>query len=125
MQKTKNQKTKNSKKSVKKAVNKIVKRKNTKVRKHESQENKPVMPMGKKIGVVTHFYGNISVGIVKFKKPVARGTKIYFRGATTDFSQTVDSMQFDHKEIALAPSGKEVGIKVKKKVRQGDEIFES
>ena len=78
---------------------------------------------GKPIGVVTHFYGNIKVAIVKFKKPVKSGSKLCFCGATTDFDQVVKSMQYDHKEIAVAPKGKEVGIKVNKRVREGDEVF--
>lgn len=133
--KTKKQVSKKVKKIVKKvkkivnkkAIKKAKVQKSKKARKHESKKAKPVAkaPVGKKIGLVTHFYGNISVGIVKFSRPVVLGAKIHFKGATTDFSQTVDSMQFDHKEIALAPAGQEVGMKVKKKVRQGDEVFES
>jgi len=78
----------------------------------------------KPIGVITHYYGDIKVGIAKFKKPVKRGATLSFRGATTDFTQTLSSMQYDHKSIAMAPKGKEIGIKVSKRVREGDEIFE-
>ncbi len=106
-------------KVVKKAKKRVVKKSMPKKAKAAAKA-----PTGKKIGAVTHFYGNISVGIVKFSKPVALGAVIRFMGATTDFSQTVDSMQFDHKEITLAPAGQEVGLKVKKKVREGDEIYE-
>ncbi len=77
----------------------------------------------KSIGVVTHFYGKIKVAIVKFKKPITLGVKVSFRGATTDFDQIVSSMQFDHEAIKTAPKGKEVGIKVSKPVRQGDEVY--
>jgi len=77
----------------------------------------------KPIGLVTHFYGGIGVAIVKFNKAVKAGTTIAFRGATTDFTHTISSMQFDHKEIASAPKGKEVGIKVGERVRVGDEIY--
>lgn len=79
------------------------------------KEKKP-----KHIGVVTHFYNEISVAIVKFNKKVPVGTVLYFRGATTDFKDKAGSMQYDHKPIAAAPKGKEVGIKVKKRVREGD-----
>ena len=78
----------------------------------------------KPIGVVTHFYGEIDVAIVKFNKAVKKGIEIQFRGATTDFSQKLDSMQYEHKDIASAKKGQEVGVKVDEKVRQGDEIFE-
>jgi hypothetical protein len=77
----------------------------------------------KPIGVVTHFYGEIKVAIVKFKKAVKTGTVLNYKGATTDFKEIVKSMQYDHKPIATAPKGKQVGIKVGKRVREGDEVF--
>ena len=78
----------------------------------------------KPVGKVTHYYGNIRVGIVKFKKPMKIGAMIGFRGASTDFTQPLASMQYDHKDISRAPKGKEIGVKVKKRVRDGDEVFE-
>lgn len=77
----------------------------------------------KPIGRVTHFYGGIKVAIVKFNTPVKAGVTVLIKGATTDFKQKIASMQFDHKVIATAPKGKEVGIKVGKRVREGDELF--
>ena len=79
----------------------------------------------KPIGEVTHYYGGLGVAIVKFKKAVDAGVKVLFKGATTDFQQVVDSMQYDHKPIATAKKGQEVGIKVKDKVREGDEVYEA
>jgi U32 family peptidase len=79
----------------------------------------------KPIGAITHFFGDIKVAIVKFKKPTKIGARLYFKGATTDFEDTIKSMQYDHKAIEVAPKGKEVGIKVKSKVREGDEVFEA
>ncbi len=84
---------------------------------------KPKQKAEKPIGIVTHYYGGIGVAIIKFSKSVQSGTAVHFRGATTDFSDVLASMQFDHKEIASAPKGKEVGVKVKDKVRDGDEVF--
>ncbi len=77
----------------------------------------------KPIGIVTHFYNDISVAIVKFKKNVRVGTELYFKGATTDFKEAPKSMQYNHEPIAVAPKGKLVGIKVKKRVREGDEVY--
>lgn len=80
---------------------------------------------GKPIGAVTHFYGNIKVAIVRFKKPISVGSVIAFRGNKTDFEHKISSMQFDHEAIKKAPKGKQVGIKVGKRVREGDEVFEA
>lgn len=79
----------------------------------------------KPIGVVTHYYGGIGVAIVKFNKAIKAGAEVAFRGATTDFSQKIESMQYEHKELKTAKKGQEVGIKVDEKVREGDEIYEA
>ncbi|MEK7137872.1 MAG: hypothetical protein AAB787_00030 [Patescibacteria group bacterium] len=79
----------------------------------------------KPIGEVTHFFGKIKVAIVKFKAPVKVGAEVWFKGATTDFSQVIQSMQFDHKPVSVAKKDKEIGIKVKKQVREGDLVFKS
>ena len=77
----------------------------------------------KPIGVVTHYYGHLGVAIVKFNKPVIVGMSLEFRGATTNFTQALESMQFDHKPVTSAAKGKEIGVKVGEKVRDGDEVF--
>lgn len=79
----------------------------------------------KPIGVVTHYYGGLGVAIVKFNQSVEVGAKVNFKGHTTDFTETIKSIQFDHKEIKAAKKGQEVGIKVKEKVREGDEVYEA
>lgn len=94
---------------IKKVVNLISMGKN-------SKEPKP-------IGVVTHFFGGIDVAIVKFNTKVEVGEEIRFKGATTDFSEKISSMQYDHKPISSAKKGQEVGIKISKKVREGDDVF--
>lgn len=79
----------------------------------------------KPIGVITHYYTAIKVGIFKFNKPVKKGVKIEIRGATTNFSEKIGGMQYDHKPISIAPKGKQVGIKLKKRVRVGDKVYEA
>lgn len=81
---------------------------------------KPAKP----IGTVTHFYTAIKVAIVKFKKPIRAGAELRYQGATTDFKEIAKSMQYDHKTIRVAPKGKQVGIKRKKRVRPGDHVYE-
>lgn len=77
------------------------------------------------IGEVTHYYNHLEVAIVKFNKPVSVGTRVRFKGATTDFEETIASMQYDHKPVNKAKKGQEVGIKVKERVRQGDKVYEA
>ncbi len=105
-----------AKKTVKKAAGK----------KSAATEKKPRLePQGKPIGEVTHFYNHIGVAIVKFKKPVKAGARLRFFGATTDFEEAVKSMQFDHTPIAVAPKGKQIGVKLGKRVREGDSVYEA
>ncbi|MGC9598929.1 MAG: translation elongation factor-like protein [Minisyncoccia bacterium] len=84
--------------------------------KGSSKEPKP-------IGEVVHFYNKIGVAIVKFNKVVPAGTKLAFKGATTDFEEVAGSMQYDHKAIDKAPKGEQVGIKVSEKVHEGDSVY--
>lgn len=96
-------------------------------KKKAAKANKAKAPRAAKgpkpIGIVTHFYGHISVAIVKFNKKVSVGTALTFKGATTDFKDVAKSMQLDHEAIPVAPKGKEVGVKVKKQVREGDRVY--
>ncbi len=77
----------------------------------------------KPIGAVTHYYDGLGVAIVKFSKSVKAGESVHFKGHTTDFEETIKSMQYDHKEIKEAKKGQEVGIKVGNKVRNGDKVY--
>ena len=78
----------------------------------------------KEIGEVTHYYSHLEVAIVKFNRTVKVGEAVHFKGATTDFVETISSIQYDHKDIDEAKKGQEVGIKVSEKVRQGDKVCE-
>ena len=77
----------------------------------------------REIGVITHYFGKISVGIIKLKDTLKVGDKIHIKGQHDDFIQTVDSMQLEHKEIEEAQNGSEVGIKVIGKVHENDKVF--
>ena len=78
----------------------------------------------KLIGQVTHYFGNIGVGIVKLTDgEVKIGDRVHFKGHTTDFEQEITSMQIEHKDIQSAKKGDEFGMKVEQKVREGDQVF--
>ncbi len=79
--------------------------------------------MEKQIGEVTHYFGHIPAGIVKLGGKIKNGDKVRFKGATTDFTQEISSMEVDHKNVDTAKKGDEVGIKVDERVREGDEVF--
>ena len=111
-------KSKKVKKPAKKSAKKAAKKKPAKKKASKVTKTKVTKP----VGVVTHYFTEISVAIVKFNRPVSAGTKLHYRGATTDFAEPAKSMQYDHKDIKKAPKGKQIGIKVKKRVREGDSV---
>lgn len=76
-----------------------------------------------KVGDVTHFFTGLSVGIVDLSGDLEVGDKIHFKGATTDFEQTIESMEIDHEQVEEAGSGDKIGVKVEQRVRGGDEAF--
>ena len=79
----------------------------------------------KEIGKVVHYYGKVSVGIVKLKGPLKVGDTIHIKGAHDDFNQAVDSMQMEHESITEAKKGDEVGIQVIKQVHENDVVYKA
>ncbi|TFF94510.1 translation elongation factor-like protein [Candidatus Thorarchaeota archaeon] len=77
----------------------------------------------KKIGTVTHYFGNIDVAAIMLDGSVSIGDNIRIEGATTDFGMEVESMQVDRKDIDKGSKGQEIAIKVPKRVRENDEVF--
>ena len=52
--------------------------------------------------------------------PLAVGDRIHVKGHTTDFSQTVDSLEVEHEEVSKAGPRDDVAFKVTDKARVGD-----
>jgi translation elongation factor EF-1alpha len=77
----------------------------------------------KKIGVITHYFGHISVGIIELSAPLKVGDKIRIKGAHDDFVQDVETMQIEHAPVESAKKGDAVGIKVIQKVHPNDEVY--
>jgi putative protease len=78
----------------------------------------------KLLGRITHYYSHLSVGIIELTAGELKvGDTIHIKGNHTDFNQTVDSIQIEHQNVTRAEKGKVVGIKVKEKVREHDQVF--
>lgn len=75
------------------------------------------------VGKITHYFGKIEVGIVELSKPLKVSETIHIKGSTTDFEQTVESMQIEHENIEKAKKGDVIGLRVKEKVKEGDEVY--
>lgn len=80
----------------------------------------------KQIGKVLHYFNHIKVAVIKLKEPIKIGDTIKIIGGNNkDFKQKITSMQMNHKKVALAKKGQEVGIKVKNPVREGYKVHKS
>ncbi len=77
----------------------------------------------KPIGKVSHYYTEIGVAVIDLNDSLAVGDKISIEGASTKFTQTVDSMQIEHKDVKQATSGDSIGLKVVERVREGDKVY--
>jgi len=77
----------------------------------------------KLVGRITHFFPNISVAVVALDDTIKVGDKISFEGPSTNFEQTVDSMQVEHKSIPEAKKGQEIGMKTAQPVKEKDLVY--
>lgn len=108
---------------------KISKVKKVAVKSKKQKISKPIAPKAKpipgvKIGVVTHYFPNVNAAVIKLQKGVLRlGDSIYIKGHTTELKQKVDSIQIDRKPLKLAKAGDEIGLEVRDRVREEDEVY--
>ncbi|HUI68190.1 MAG TPA: hypothetical protein VL087_08260 [Nitrospirota bacterium] len=75
-------------------------------------------------GVVTHYYSHLGVAVIQINKgEIKVGETIHIKGHTTDFTQRVDSMEYEHQHIDRAAAGRSVGLKVKDHAREHDIVY--
>ena len=75
------------------------------------------------VGKVEKFFQKPSVAAVRVENGELKvGDLIRIHGATTNFTQTVDSMQIEHDPVTAAKPPDLVGIKTKERVRHGDTV---
>ena len=98
-----------------------------KVVKAKPKVTKPAKKVaGKKpVGIVTHFFDQISVAVLKIKDTIKVGDTVSIEGPRTNFKQKINSMQVEHTPIQQAKKGDDVGIKVLKPVRVKDFVYKA
>lgn len=75
------------------------------------------------VGTVTHYYDKIGVAIVKASKAIKVGDTLRFGSEEEGFNQTVESMELNHEKVSQVKVGKEAGIKVEQKAREGTPVY--
>ena len=124
-------KTRARKKPVKKAVKKVLKAAKKVLRKPAPKAKKPAgpppppPPPGERIGIVTHYYGHLSVAVVKLEPgAVLRvGDNIHIKGHTSDFGQRVESLQVGHAPVNEVGPNDDFGLKVAQHAREHDIVY--
>ncbi len=76
-----------------------------------------------KVGEVTHYFTKISVAVIEVSSPLKVGNQIAIKGMTTNFEQTIDSMQVEGENLEEANPGDDIGMKVADRVRKGDIVY--
>jgi hypothetical protein len=76
------------------------------------------------IGTVTHYYSHLGVAIVQINKGVLKtGDTVHIIGHSVDFTQPVESMEFEHKHVDQAEAGQNIGLRVKEHTREHDIVY--
>jgi putative protease len=77
-----------------------------------------------KAGVVTHYYSHLAVAVVALTDRGLRvGDRIHVKGHTSDFYETVESLQVEHNSVIAAEIGRAVGLKVTDHAREHDTVY--
>jgi len=77
------------------------------------------------IGIVTHYFPKVMAAVIKLKAPLTVGDTIKIKGHTTDFKQSISSIQIDHVAVNEAKKGQEIGLLVGSRVRQHDMVYKA
>lgn len=78
---------------------------------------------GKEIGRVFNFFEKIGVAAIELNGNVKLGDTLRFVGGESDFTQVVDSMQVEGKNVEHAKKGDRIGIKLAEKICRGAKVY--
>ncbi len=76
------------------------------------------------LGTVTHYYSHLGVAVIQINKgSLKTGDMIHIKGHSTDFTQRVESMEYEHQHIDESSAGQSVGLKVVDHTREHDIVY--
>ena len=76
------------------------------------------------VGVIVKFFSKPSVAAIQVTSGTIKvGDVLKYSGHTTDFTETVTSMQVDNASVEEVKEGDMVGIQVKERVRENDKVY--
>ena len=77
----------------------------------------------KPAGKVEHYYPKVQAAAVKLSKKLKVGDEVHIVGHGDDFKEKVTSLQLDHQPIQEGQPGQSVGLWVKDRVHEGDDVL--
>ena len=75
------------------------------------------------VGTVSHYWGGLGVAGVELSDELKVGDTIHIFGHTSDFTQTVDSIQIEHETVGSAKAGTSIGLKVSERAHVHDQVL--
>lgn len=75
------------------------------------------------IGRVRHYFNHINVAVLRLDENLKLGDRIHFFGHSTDFIQTVTSMEVNHHSVLAVEPGDDVAIKVTEPLHEHDVAY--
>ena len=72
----------------------------------------------KEIGKVVHYFDKAMVAVIKLSGSLKVGDDVKFVYHENEFTQSVESMEVDHKKVKSGKKGDEVAIKVNKETHE-------
>lgn len=80
--------------------------------------------MDKPIGKVVHFYDKLGVAIVDLSSGGLKvGQEVKFKRGDEEFTQKIESLQVDHKDVTEVKKGDSFGVKVDKPTKPGTQVY--
>ncbi len=77
------------------------------------------------VGIIVKFFTKPSVAAIEVTGgSIKKGDLLRFKGHTTDFTEEVASLEIDNQSVEEANKGDLVGIKVKERVRENDNVYQ-
>jgi translation initiation factor IF-2 len=76
------------------------------------------------VGIVTHYFGKPKVAAIELTAgKLEVGDTVRIVGHTSDFTQSIDSMQIEHASVQSAKAGDRIGIQVVEHAREHDKVY--
>ncbi len=80
--------------------------------------------MEERLGSVIKFFEKTSIAAVKLDfGDLAVGDTVRIKGITTDFTQKIEAMEFDHQPVQKASRGQFTGIKLSQPAKPFDLVY--